>query len=397
MTLAITRRATLAGLFAPLLTAPGMSAAFAAAATSRRFVVILLRGGLDGLHAVPPHADPGLAAARSRLAVPPPGAEGGALPLDGHFGLHPALAGLHGLYGERLLTVFHAVGGFSPERSHFIAQDCLECGAGERLSSGWLNRLAAALPQKPGGAQTALAVGVSLPLLLRGPASVGSFLPQGAQRPPADLYAQVLALHRTDPVTGPALAAGMAERDYAAGVIGADDSKDTATRFSFANLALSAGKLLAAPDGPRLAALELGGWDTHAAQANRLTQPLKSLDAGILALRTGLGAAWNQTVVLIATEFGRTVRENGTNGTDHGTGMAAFLAGGAVQGGSVLADWPGLGEKDLHEARDLRPTTSLRAITRTVLAEHYGLNAATLADILPGSERDKLLKALVRA
>jgi uncharacterized protein (DUF1501 family) len=171
---------------------------------------------------------------------------------------------------------------------------------------------------------------------------------------------------------------------------------DPKARNAFATLARSAGEMLRAHDGPRIAALEIGGWDTHTAQANRLTGPLKELDAGLVALKTGLGPAWAQTAVLVMTEFGRTARVNGTLGTDHGTGTVAFVVGGAVAGGKVRANWPGLAPGQLFENRDLAPTTDLRAVAKGMLAAHLGLNAAAQARVFPGSEAVGAMAGLIR-
>jgi uncharacterized protein (DUF1501 family) len=280
-------------------------------------------------------------------------------------------------------VVVHAVAGSWRNRSHFEAQDWMEFGAERRLESGWLNRVAGALGGVPGkGADLALAVGGVTPVLLRGPAPVGSWLPQSFTPPAGDFYARVARLHAADKVTGPAVASGLRERGFAAGTLGEDRRPE---RFGFPALAGAAGRMLAAADGPRLAALELGGWDTHANQADRLAGPLRQLDAGLVALREGLGAAWGQSVVLVMTEFGRTVRVNGTRGTDHGTGTVAFVMGGPVAGGRVRGDWPGLAAGQLFEGRDLAPTTDLRSVSKGVLAAHLGLPGAVLERVFPGS------------
>jgi uncharacterized protein (DUF1501 family) len=233
-----------------------------------------------------------------------------------------------------------------------------------------------------------------MPVLLRGPAPVGSWLPQSFAAPAGDFHARVAALHAADAVTGPAVAAGLRERGFAAGALGEDRRPE---RFGFPALAGAAGRMLAAADGPRLAALELGGWDTHANQADRLAGPLRQLDAGLVALRDGLGAAWGRTVVLVMTEFGRTVRVNGTRGTDHGTGGVAFVLGGRVAGGRVRGDWPGLAAGQLFEGRDLAPTTDLRSVSKGVLAAHLGLPAAALERVFPGSLGVGAMAGLVRA
>ncbi len=390
----MTRRAALLGIGAAV-TIGRASLALAAAPTDRRLVVVILRGALDGLAAIVPYGDPALAALRPGLIPGAPGTENGMLDLGGFYGLHPALTGLHAMYRAGQLLPVHAVAGHVHTRSHFEAQDLLESGADQRMSSGWLNRAVLSLPAR-GGSGAPLSIGVSLPLLLRGPATVGAYAPQSFSQPQADLYARLLALHQADPVTGPAIRQGLAERGFTAAQL-TGPGPDPKERYAFPTLAGTAGKLLAASDGPRVAAMELGGWDTHAGQMQRLAGPLKQLDAGLVALRDGLGEAWAKTAVLVMTEFGRTVRANGTGGTDHGTGGAAFVVGGAVQGGRVLADWPGLGEGRLLEGRDLQPTLDLRSVAKGLLAGHLGLSPAGLAQAFPGSETAPPLRGLLRA
>lgn len=377
------RRASLLGLGAAM--GFGRSRiAFAAPATEQRLVVILLRGALDGLSAVQPYGDAALKDLRGELALPGPGQEGGLLDLGGFHGLHPALGGMAELYRGGQLAIVHAIAGPYRDRSHFAAQDYLESGADHRLQSGWLNRVAGLLPARPGaGAETALSVGATVALLLRGPAPVGAWLPQSFGHPEAGLYQALAALHAKDPVTGPAVSAGLKERGFTEAVLaGGANAPD---KYSFPSLAGAAGKLLATADGPRIAALEIGGWDTHNAQLARLPGVLGQLDRGLVALKAGMGAAWGRTAVLVLTEFGRTAAINGTKGTDHGTGGVAFLAGGAVTGGRVIADWPGLGAGKLFENRDLAPTRDVRALVKGTLAGLYGFTPAQLEKVFPGS------------
>lgn len=391
----VSRRSALLGL-AAAASLGRVHLALAAAPTDRRLVVVLLRGALDGLSAIQPYGDPALRDLRAPLALGEPGAEGGVLDLGGRFGLHPALTGLHGMFKAGELLPIHAVAGPVRSRSHFEAQDILESGADHRLSSGWLNRAVQAMPGH--GAEAALAVGTQTPLLLRGAAPVSAYAPHAFAVPTPDLYAQVAALAADDAVLGPAIRAGLDERQFNQGHLG--DGADPASvrdRYAFPTLARAAGQLLAAPDGPRIAALELGGWDTHAAQAGRLAAALRTLDEGMTALREGLGAAWRQSAVLVVTEFGRTARANGTGGTDHGTAGCAFLAGGAVAGGRMLVDWPGLGAGRLYEDRDLAPTLDVRAVAKGLLAGHLGLPQAALTAAFPGSGAAELVQGLVRA
>jgi uncharacterized protein (DUF1501 family) len=390
----ITRRAALLGLSAAFAAGP-CSLALAAAGTEKRFVVVLLRGALDGLAAVVPHGDPALVQHRAGL-IPPPQGPDALLDLGGFYGLHPALAGLHTLYAAGECLPIHAVAGAWRTRSHFDAQDLLECGAARRLASGWLNRTVESLPARPAAEGNAVALGTGIPLLLRGPAMVGNYAPDAAERPQPDLYARIAALNAQDRLTGRAIAEGLAARAFANTTLGGPE-KPPPGQDAFAHFCAAAGRLLAAPDGPRIAALELGGWDTHADQANRLRTPLRQLDAGLVALKQNLGAAWLQTVVLVTTEFGRTVRMNGTTGTDHGTASVAFLLGGRVAGGRVGGAWPGLAPAALFENRDLAPTTDFSGVAKGILSAHLGLAPAALANVFPGSENVAPMSGVLRA
>jgi uncharacterized protein (DUF1501 family) len=389
----LTRRGALLGLTSAW-TLGRASLALAAAPTEQRFVVVILRGALDGMAAVVPYGDASLASWRPGLIPPPPGSEGGLFDLGGFYGLHPALAGLHAMYRAGELAPVHAVAGSYRVRSHFEAQDYMESGADQRMTSGWLNRAVAAMPGAP-PAGLALAVGLSVPLLLRGRATVGSWAPKGFARPEPDLYARLAALHQSDPITGPAITEGLKERGFSGAVLTGEEETGK-NRFAFPALAEAAGRMLAAPDGPRVAALEIGGWDTHAAQMQRLHTPLAELDAGLQALKAGLGDAWRRTAVLVMTEFGRTVRMNGTNGTDHGTATVAFVLGGAVAGGRVLGTWPGLSQSQLFEDRDLAPTTDLRSVAKGLLSRHLGLPPTALGAVFPDSAAASPMGGLLR-
>jgi uncharacterized protein (DUF1501 family) len=390
----VTRRAALLGLTAAV-TFGRHAFAVGDAGTDKRFVVVLLRGALDGMSAVVPYGDPALSGLRGEILPASVGTQGGMLDLGGFYGLHPALAGMHDIYKAGELLPVHAVAGPYRVRSHFEAQDYMEFGSDHALTSGWLNRVAAVLPPSHSVSQTALAVGVTVPLLLRGPAPVGSFIPKGFGEASPDLYARIAAMNAHDPILGPAMATGLKERSFTdARLGGTTPDKD---RYSFKALCENAGALLAADNGPRLAALEIGGWDTHTAQKNRLNQPLAQLDEGMTALKASMGPAWSKTAVLVMTEFGRTVHVNGTGGTDHGTGTVAFALGGAVHGGRVQADWPGLGQGRLFENRDLQPTADLRSVAKGLLAQHLGLDGAALATVFPDSAHAGAMGGLMRA
>ena len=392
--LMLTRRSALLGLTAAWTCAGGASLALAAAPIDKRFVVVILRGALDGMAAVVPYGDASLATWRPALVPPAPGTDGGLLDLGGFYGLHPALSGLHAMYRDGDLAPIHAVAGSYRVRSHFEAQDYMESGAEQRMTSGWLNRAVTALPDRSAASGRAMAVGISVPLLLRGPTMVESWAPQGFAQPEPDLYARLAALHQPDALPGPAIQAGLRERGFSRTVL--DGTEQPQNRNAFPALAHAAGQMLAAPDGPRVAALEIGGWDTHAAQMNRLNEPLKQLDAGLVALKAGLGDQWRQTAVLVMTEFGRTVRMNGSNGTDHGTATVAFVLGGAVAGGRVLGTWPGLAQPQLFEDRDLAPTSDLRSVAKGLLTRHLGLPPTSLGQVFPGSQAADEMGGLIR-
>jgi uncharacterized protein (DUF1501 family) len=396
-----TRRRILAGLGAAagLVALPRI--AFAAAPTDHRLVVVILRGALDGLAAVPPWRDPYYAEQRGSLALEPPG-PAGVLDLDGYFGLHPALAPLHDFYRKGELIALHAVATPYRERSHFDGQDLLENGSlrprGAR--DGWLNR---ALAEFDGSRRLGLAVGQTVPLMLNGGVPVATWAPSRLPDPAPDFVARVAALWRDDTLLGPALAEGLRAQAMSQEVLGPE--RDAAMMpgggRALAPYAGAVGKLLAAADGPRVAVFEVGGWDTHAQQGRltgRLAAALDNLGRGLAALAQGLGGEWRRTAVIAISEFGRTVAVNGSGGTDHGTAGCALLAGGAVTGGRVLADWPGLAPAKLHEGRDLKPTLDARSLFKGVLRDHLGIDRAALdARVFPASAGVPALDRLIRA
>lgn len=373
-------------------------AAFAAAPTDRRMVLVILRGGLDGLNAVVPYGDPDYAPIRPNIAIKRPGGDGGALDLDGQFGLHPGLKPIHGWFAERALIAVPAVAGPDRTRSHFDAQDTLENGSlrARGRTDGWLNR---ALVAMGGRDRAGLAVGHSMPLVLRGPAAVRTWAPAILPALEVAFLDRVDAMYAADPAFRQALRDGrrsamgaakaLGERKFGVGV--------AQPQRAFPAMAEAAGKLLAAASGPRVATLESEGWDTHVNQAYALHQALASLAEGLAALRQGLGTAWASTVVVVASEFGRTAAENGGRGTDHGTAGTLLLAGGAVAGGRIVGRWPGLARSALFEGRDLAPVTDLRAVFKSVLRDHAGLPEAALEDrIFPDSRAAAAVGGLIR-
>jgi uncharacterized protein (DUF1501 family) len=376
-----------------------------ASASSRdpRLVVIILRGALDGLSAVGPLGDPDYADLHRELALTKDGPHA-ALPLDGFFGLNPAMKTFGRLYGEKQALVVHATATNYRERSHFDGQDVLESGmpGPGRTESGWLNRALALMPTSQRVKDGALAVGYTPPLVLRGAAPVLGWAPADLPPPGDDLVTRLSALYdHVDPALASALRAGftaerMVNADGKNPMKGGGDAIEQMRKT-----ATGAARLMAAADGPRITALAFEGWDTHVAEGGatgRLASLLGGLDDAIAALETGLGPAWRETVVVAVTEFGRTARVNGDSGCDHGTGTVAFLAGGAVAGGRVIADWPGLNSANLFENRDLKPTIDLRAVVKGLLADHLGLSSTRLAEtIFPGTPNVNAMKDLVRA
>jgi uncharacterized protein (DUF1501 family) len=353
-------------------TVPGLRAA--PTAPPKRFVWIILRGALDSLHTVVPVFDRNLAAQRAALFDP---IERDLRAIDGGFALHPALQTVHGWYREGVFAPVVAVASPYRERSHFDGQDVLESGAvPANPDHGWLARAA----QRHHG--EALAIARSVPVVLRGELDTQTWYPSALPEADDDLYQRVLDLYEGDQHLFERLKEGLATRAEAGGM--QDDERRGGRRARFDALARSCGELLAKNPEISCAALEIGGWDTHNAQLPRLSQQLHQLDQGLKALRTALGPAWDHTLIALATEFGRTVAVNGTNGTDHGTGSALFLAGGALAGGRVLGEWPGLATKDLYQQRDLRPTSDLRAWIAGALGAHWELPAGALQEVFPG-------------
>jgi uncharacterized protein (DUF1501 family) len=370
-----------------------------------RFLTIVLRGALDGLAAVAPVGDPDWIKLRGDNALRLDGKKP-ALPLDGFFALNPAMPNVHHLYQAGEATIVHAVSTPYRDRSHFDGQDVLESGLPKpgAVDTGWLNRALAGL--EPGGpanthGRQAFAVGPVSPLVVRGPAPVLSWTPARMQPVSEETTMRLLELYRhTDPTLARVLEdrLGLAAIARAGGIANNPDDKVPAVpgggiaqvRAYFAEVAGAAAKFLARPDGPRIGALALDGWDTHVNEGavnGRLADLLGALDGAIAAIKTNMGEAWSETVVALVTEFGRTAHVNGNEGTDHGTGTVALLAGGALKGGRVIADWPGLKEGDLYERRDLKATTDLRMVLKGVLKDHLRVDDRALAaEVFPGSD-----------
>jgi uncharacterized protein (DUF1501 family) len=372
-----------AGAGAMLLALPNL--AVAQAATDRRFVFIIQRGAADGLGTLAPTGDPAFAGVRGAFAEDfANGTRAGDF-----FTLHPSLAEIGRLYGSREALFVHAVASPYRDRSHFEAQNVLETGgnAAYALRDGWMNRLLGLLPAAEA---RAIAISATVPVVLRGSREVGSYAPSALPDASEDLLARVTNLYAGDPALHATWGQAVQTRAMA-GDMSAGGGQNAAATGALA------ARLLAGADGARLAVVESNGWDTHANQRGRLGFQLRGLDAMVAALKAGLGDAWRDTLVIVATEFGRTAAPNGTGGTDHGTGSMAMLLGGAVAGGRVLGDWPGLGMSSLYEGRDLKPTTNLDALIAAVIAEHYRLDRSRTARALfPNIATAPRLEGLVR-
>ena len=370
---------------ATLLAAPRVL--FAQAATERRFIFIIQRGAADGLNTVIPYAEPAYASMRGALAIDP----AVATKLDGTFALHPALPKLRELYAAGEASFLHAVASPYRDRSHFDGQNVLETGgkAPYQLKDGWMNRLLGLLPRS---GTDAIAFSPAVPLALQGAAAVTTYAPSSLPEANEDLLMRVEQLYAGDRQLHALWTSALEARGMAGSKMGGGGSRRDA-----AALGRMAAGFLARPDGPRVAMLETSGWDTHSGQDARLAAQLHGLDGLIGALREGLGAAWGHTVILVATEFGRTVAANGTGGTDHGTAAAAMLIGGAVQGGRVIVDWPGLAPANLFEGRDLRPTLQLDMLIASACAETFKLDPDRTARVLfPDGVRSNAVPRLLR-
>ena len=368
----------LLGTFAPRM-------AFARAATARRFVFIIQRGAADGLGTIGAIGDPAFVGARGDLAAD----LAAGTKLDAMFALHPAMANAAALYGKGQALFAHAIASPYRDRSHFDGQNVLETGGtgAYQLKDGWMNRLLGVVPTDDA---KAIAIAATVPMALRGRREVASYAPSSLPDASDDLLARVTQLYQGDAQLHGLWAEAMQTRQLT-GDLAQDNGRNAAATGALA------ARLLLPANGARIATIETGGWDTHTGQRGRLATQLKGLDAMIGALQAGLGPVWDDTLVLVATEFGRTVAINGTGGTDHGTGTAAMLFGGAVKGGRVLADWPGLATANLYEARDLKPTTPLDAFIGGAVAAHFAVEPSrAMAALFPASARTAAIEGLLR-
>jgi uncharacterized protein (DUF1501 family) len=399
-------------------------------AAPKRAVVVLLRGAVDGLSVVAPYAEAGYRDERPTIALAAPGQAGGAIDLDGRCGLHPALASLQPLWAAGQLSFVHACGAQTAGRSHFEAQDELEAGTPGKKTTpdGWMGRLLALSTPDAADAssasQTVRAVygGSTRPRILVGDHAVAA-LPGGNAGRPArrvargtggggDLGSGLQALYANDPRYGQAWADGQSGRAQMSEALAKADAASSAMQMGGSPGTLEREMQAASngaplPDGfpddarrlarvmrgdarVQFALMQLGGWDTHARQGaaqGQLASHLAPLGQGLAVLARELGPLWNDTVVLVVSEFGRTVRENGNGGTDHGHGNAVWVMGGGLArsaGGRVLGPWPGLERSARFEGRDLAITTDYRAVFGAMVAQHLRFSDAQLAGVFPG-------------
>ncbi|PHS24263.1 MAG: hypothetical protein COA84_09750 [Robiginitomaculum sp.] len=375
--LCLNRRGLLQGAASIMgLSASGANLAFAAGPENRKLVVIILRGAMDGLNVVVPHYENRYYAKRPSIAIMPPGEPGGAIPLTDGFGLHPALPTLAGMFKKGQAVFMPAASAPYNERSHFDGQDVLENGTESPLGTldGWLNRALGALNLSPG----AVGIGQTVPLVLKGASNISTWAASKIPEADPETVEETLDLYAFDPVLHNALQGAV----DVGSLIG--DLNELGSGYE--QLARAAGKLLSADGGPGAAALSLNGWDTHADETSILAANLGNLDVALFGLREELGSQWANTAVMIVTEFGRTLSENGTKGTDHGVGGVSFLLGGAVKGGTMVGDWPGLGPTNLFEGRDVYPANDLRSLFKGVLRDHWGVDLSALdTSVFPGS------------
>lgn len=346
-----------------------------------KLVFILLRGGFDGLAALVPLGDPAYAGVRGPMAFAP----GDVTPLSGEFGLVSGLSPWRVLWDKQELVALHAMAIPYRTRSHFAGQAVLETGLErpEGSSDGWLNRLL----QIMDGERSAISVAGGMPRSLMGTHPVSTWSPAELGVVGDEYLGRLSLLYRADPDLHDNFEAALQLREIAPDA-DAMRGGGGAPAGRFGSILSATSRFLRAPSGPNVAALEFSGWDTHAnqgMQGGRLDSRLGQLAEGVLTFRREMGPDWADTTVVIMTEFGRTARPNGTDGTDHGTAGAGFVIGPNVSGSRVLSDWPGLAEGSLYESRDLRPTLDTRAVLKGVIAGVFDLTAGQVNRVFPGS------------
>lgn len=388
---ALNRRSLLlAGCAVSLISVAPSARAATQASQGRKMIVIILRGAMDGLAALPKTDDPDIRAHRAALI------DAKAIPLSDGFALHSAMPQLAAMYKSGEAAFVPAIAGPYRERSHFEAQDLLECGGIKTVSDdGWLNRAL----QKAPAAYAAVSIGPAQPLILRGAAkNTSSWSPAVLPEASDDTLNRLMELYEGDPVLKASLSSALGADAVAGGMDKAGMAGARGGPGQYLPQLTAAGKFLSQPDGPEIAVVSLEGWDTHAGQNGALQQRFTALDAGMKALKDTLGETWKKTAVVAVSEFGRTVRINGAQGTDHGTGGLAILAGGAIKGGRMYGDWPSLKSSAMFENRDLMPTVEARSVFKGLLRDQLGWAASDLdGPVFPDSAGAKAMNGLVKA
>ncbi len=380
---------------------------------TRKLIIVLLRGAVDGLNVVVPYGDSHYYDLRRTIAIPPPRQNLGVLDLDGHFGLHPALEPLMPLWQERSIAFVHASGSPDATRSHFDAQDYMEsgCPGVKSISTGWLNRLLTQIPSNKSPVR-GVNFGATLPRIFEGPSTVATVaLGAGGRKSVLDRPVIANAFSQmygaSDPMSQ-AFKEGMAARhqintelDQAQAMNNQEQvmaNNGAPLPQEHATFGKQMGELFFRDPTIQVAFVAFGGWDTHINQGagtGQLANHLKVLGQGLADLRQSMGPVYQNTTILVMSEFGRTARENGNGGTDHGHGNAMWLLGGNIAGGKVYGRWGGLSQ--LYESRDVPVTTDFRTVISTVLKEHVGLSQPALAQIFPDfSVTDRSLSTLIR-
>ena len=369
---------------------------------NKRLIVIFLRGAVDGLNVIVPYQEANYYQSRPKIAIPKPGLQGGAIDLDGRFGLHPALSSIAPLWKQGTLAFTHACGSPDRTRSHFDAQDYMESGTPGQKNTpdGWMNRLLSVMSTD--SPVQALNTSTTTPRILSGKMAVASFeLGKNASRRSALDRPQIATafdrLYNDSDQLGAAYRESRAARqtllaDLDAEMKAANNGAPTADNFL--GEAMQLGRLMARDSSIQLAFLALGGWDTHVNQGSsqgQLAGRLRPLGQGLANLVQGLGDVYPESAIVVISEFGRTVRENGNGGTDHGHGNVMWVLGGKIKGGKVYGKWPGLDESQLHEKRDLAVTTDFRDVIATLLESHLGLDREKIDQVFPGYKFDRTI------
>ena len=378
---------------AGLLSGGMASPVLASAPTEKRFILINLRGAMDGLHALAPYMDRDYHKLRPTLGLGAAGTDRQVIDLNGSFGMHPALKPLEALYRNKELIFVPAVSTQYRQRSHFEAQDILEGGgtAPYQHNTGWLNRAITEMGGTP--RRIGLSLGPSIPLIMRGAADIRTWSDSRLPEVDEGFLSRMNALYENDPIFHKAFTQAQQDKNKSAMM---ENMNRGNGRFELSIRA--ALNMLKDKDGPRIAVLEAGGWDTHYAQERRLNKLFGELASAIILMKTELGPLWKDTAVLVVSEFGRTASENGSKGTDHGTGGLAFLAGGAVKGGFIRGKWPGLSRVALLDERDLAPANQLTSLFKATLIDHLGLTESQVEEsVFPSTRTIKRMENLFRA